>query len=330
VAFTASGGYGMPFLAIGLWKFGFPETVNALVMFFTADNKFSFRAIAFLVDGYGTLLHHFSTSFTLVALMMHMFPRDRALTSACIVPIMQHMFILVKYHAHNTYLALELALEFWFQWEVIWNIPAFESHYGLTITRIGRGMAMTMLLAHWLYLLGSVLHMLDDACNKEKDEPAGDDGVEEEVSLKSRKLSRADTVTQFLATAESVDKKKSESLRQRAIHKAQEAVQAAADSAASAANLATTSAASAANLATTSAASAACLATSATHAASEGMNDLQQITKSGTAKFCTAELAAVSRISDAVHSAENAAASAVQIVHATKASPTKAKRRGSI
>jgi hypothetical protein len=58
------------------------------------------RAIAFLVDGYGTLLHHFSTSFTLVALMMHMFPRDRALTSACIVPIMQHMFILVKYHAY--------------------------------------------------------------------------------------------------------------------------------------------------------------------------------------------------------------------------------------
>ena len=105
VAFTASGGYGMPFLAIGLWKFGFHETVqrvacgahcyalptdsilasmitvithcrsrahrahrsrranrahrtlhcvhcarrarcaqvNALVMFFTAENKFSFR-----------------------------------------------------------------------------------------------------------------------------------------------------------------------------------------------------------------------------------------------------------------------------------------------
>ena len=33
VAFTASGGYGMPFLAIGLWKFGFPETVNCLIMF---------------------------------------------------------------------------------------------------------------------------------------------------------------------------------------------------------------------------------------------------------------------------------------------------------
>ena len=54
------------------------------------------RCIAYLVDGYGTLLHHLSTSFTLVALMMHMFPRDRALTAACIVPIMQHMFILVK------------------------------------------------------------------------------------------------------------------------------------------------------------------------------------------------------------------------------------------
>ena len=89
---------------------------------------------------------------------------------------------------------------------------------------------MTMLLAHWLYLLGSVLHMLDNMCNKEKNEPAGDDGVEEELSVKSRKLTRADTVTQFLATTQSVDKEKSESLRQRAINKALEAVQAATDS----------------------------------------------------------------------------------------------------
>ena len=95
-------------------------------MFQLQEKQLSLRAIAFLIDGYSTLLHHFSTSFTLVALMMHMFPRDRALTAACVVPIMQHMFILVKYHAHTTYLVLELILEGWFQWEVRENARAGE------------------------------------------------------------------------------------------------------------------------------------------------------------------------------------------------------------
>ena len=166
VAFTATGGYGMPFLAVGLWKFGFPETVNCLIMFKIQDSKFSLRAISFLIDGYGTLLHHLSTSFTLVALMLHLFPHDRALTAACIVPIMQHMFILLKYHARTAYLILELTLEAWFQWEVISNVSSFHADMGLEITRVGRGMAMTMVFAHWLYLIGSALHMLDDIVNK--------------------------------------------------------------------------------------------------------------------------------------------------------------------
>ena len=96
-------------------------------MFQLQERQLSLRAIAFLIDGYSTLLHHFSTSFTLVALMMHMFPRDRALTAACVVPIMQHMFILVKYHAHTTYLVLELILEGWFQWEVREETPEREN-----------------------------------------------------------------------------------------------------------------------------------------------------------------------------------------------------------
>jgi len=224
VAFTASGGYGMPFLAVGLWKFGFPETVNCLVMFHTAEQKFSVRAIAFLIDGYGTLLHHFSTSFTIVALMMHMFPHDRAITAACIVPIMQHMFILVKYHAHNTYLFVELALEAWFQWEVISNISAFETPYGLEITRIGRGMAMTMLFAHWLYLAGSVLHMIDNAMTthaatlaaneaghlEEGSISSMDDCQEKSISSKSSKatLRKQSTVQQFLEASEVVQKGK--------------------------------------------------------------------------------------------------------------------------
>jgi len=201
VAFTATGGYGMPFLAVGLWKFGFPETVNCLVMF-QLQEKLSLRAIAFLIDGYGTLLHHLSTSFTLVALMMHLFPRDRALTAACVVPIMQHMFILVKYHARTAYLIIELLLEGWFQWEVLSNVGAFRSHYGLEITRIGRGMAMTMLVAHWLYLSGSAVHMLDDYFNREEDTKKTDGRGS------GRQVAKQGTMNQFLFASESVHRGK--------------------------------------------------------------------------------------------------------------------------
>ena len=35
----------MPFLAVGLWKFGFPETLNCLINYFTAEKKCSIRAV---------------------------------------------------------------------------------------------------------------------------------------------------------------------------------------------------------------------------------------------------------------------------------------------
>ena len=237
---------------------------NAAELYFQscATHSLACRAIAFLIDGYSTLLHHFSTSFTLVALMLHMFPRDRALTAACVVPIMQHMFILVKYHAHTTYLILELVLEGWFQWEVrhmrstrhlrylscfrvlsgspphntaphtgalsnvrhtvvavhtpiqvLSNVSAFHSHFGLDITRIGRGMALTMLVAHWGYLSGSVLHMLDGYFSAKEDAEAaaaeaGDDLTEGSVTG-GRTLARHSTMNQFLSASEVVHKGKS-------------------------------------------------------------------------------------------------------------------------
>ena len=54
-------------------------------------------------------------------------------------------------------------------------MSSFETPYGLEITRIGRGMAMTMLFAHWLYLLGSVLHMLENVCVREVDSDTEDE-----------------------------------------------------------------------------------------------------------------------------------------------------------
>jgi len=153
VAFVGDSGFGLPFLTFGLWKFGFPETISTLLRFR------HLREIDAIVDGIGLLLHHLSTSLTLVGIMLHLFPRDRAMTAVCVVPMMQHWFVLVKYRHLITYIAIELLLEVYFQWEVISNLGEFNTDFGIAITRVGRGCALTMLFAHWLYLIGAIIRL---------------------------------------------------------------------------------------------------------------------------------------------------------------------------
>ena len=54
------------------------------------------------------------------------------------------------------YIVCEFLLEIWFQIEVISNVAEFDSFKGREITNIGRGLALSMLLAHYMYLLASV------------------------------------------------------------------------------------------------------------------------------------------------------------------------------
>ena len=114
--------FGLPFLTIGLWKFGFPETVAYLLHFYTATNGSRLASLDGLLDGFGLLIHHFSTALTLVGIMSGIFPRSRAMTAACLPPIMQHWFALVRYRAPRLYTVLMTLLEAYFQWEVFANI----------------------------------------------------------------------------------------------------------------------------------------------------------------------------------------------------------------
>ena len=179
VAFVGKSPFGLPFLAFGLWKFGFPETVNELLRFYNwwhdlhefSDQKTSTLsrktkrrrcadAVAALINGFGLLLHHFATSFILTAVMMHFFPPTRGMVAACVVPILQHLLCLMKYIYRKVYIVLMLLLEAWFQWEIIANVPTWDSGKGIEITRIGRGVALTMLLAHWLYILAGLILLI--------------------------------------------------------------------------------------------------------------------------------------------------------------------------
>jgi hypothetical protein len=149
-------------------RFGFPETLSCLFKFRFLKKSCSFEGFANLFDGFGTLLHHFSTSATLVSIMLHLFPRDRALIAGCVVPILQHIFMLVKYHHYSGWLLIQLGLEAYFQVEVLSNVDQFDSGLGREITNIGRGLALSMLAAHYMYLAGALCHLIHDAFAEKK------------------------------------------------------------------------------------------------------------------------------------------------------------------
>ena len=164
VAFFSGSALGLPYLVIGLWKCGFPETYSSLKQAYfhaleagciTAD------AVACFADGMGSLVHHTTTAFIIIGCMTHIFPVSRVITAACMVPIMQHMIVMLKYQNYDLFCFLSIVLEVWFELEVIVNIWPTSVGVDNFVTgelffdRIGRASAFTMVISHWLYLIGA-------------------------------------------------------------------------------------------------------------------------------------------------------------------------------
>ena len=76
----------------------------------------------------------------------------------CVVLVAQHWWIWIRYHDETVYTVLELALEVMFEWEVIAALEYYCPRYGYD--RLARPAAMTMLFAHWLFLLASGCEIL--------------------------------------------------------------------------------------------------------------------------------------------------------------------------
>ena len=159
VAFFSRSALGLPFLVLGLWKLGFPETLISLQLAGQRAMPASMRAFHF-IDGLATLLHHTSTAFIIVASTTGLFPHSRALVAPCVVPIVQHMICLVKYVAPRTHMLLMLLTEVYFEWEVFGNLPHMHSPHGAPFSRIGRAVATDMLVSHWLYMVAAVIKLV--------------------------------------------------------------------------------------------------------------------------------------------------------------------------
>lgn len=175
VSFFSLSALGFPFLAFGLWKGGFPETTTSFIHAFLAFGRGkatrfgrypNAQCIAAFLNGMGTLLHHTTTSFIIVCASTHVFPFTRPLIAACLVPIFQHMVVMLRYQSVPVYYAITIFMEVWFEVEVIGNIsPGLDGvdnfrSGSLFFDRIGRAAALNMLISHWMYLAAGSINVL--------------------------------------------------------------------------------------------------------------------------------------------------------------------------
>jgi hypothetical protein len=138
----------VPFMVFGLYKFGFPEIVSYLAEAKAKHTQFCYdknksqegpvpltvrqvvvwhlhllhpRVLGPFMDGLGLHLHHMAASYVICSMATHLFPLKRQLVAPCIVCVIQHWFVLLKYlyHSSTCYILVELGLELWFEWEVL-------------------------------------------------------------------------------------------------------------------------------------------------------------------------------------------------------------------
>ena len=184
VAFFSQSVFGLPLLVLGLWcgscmrlhtqtcmcmnicacrKCGFPETIGALLRAFELGHAGGLTSVSLFLDGMGLIIHHSATSLIICCITTHLFPLSRPLLAACIVPVVQHCFVLIKYRSSIAYLMVQTALEVAFELEILANIDDFKTPYGRGVDRFGRACALAMLLSHWMYILSAMCHLASDA-----------------------------------------------------------------------------------------------------------------------------------------------------------------------
>ena len=154
--------FALPFLVVGLWKFGFPETFMYVFMFMnTRKRDVSLHTYSDFLNGAGTLLHHGAASYLICLMVCGVVPGSRPVIDSILPLVMQHWFVLTRYVSKNVYVIIELFLEAVFEWQIFSNFELYYRHDFLC-----RHCAAVMLLAHWLYLAASACETLHHGFTK--------------------------------------------------------------------------------------------------------------------------------------------------------------------
>lgn len=152
---------GLPFLVLGLWKFGFPETVVCIqkATFVFKDGDISMCLIN-LANGVGFLLHHSASAYVVVGLATGHFPLNKVVGSLLLPLVIQHWFFPLKYISFFIFAAVELPLEIWWEFEWFSSFQTFVDDEDEVYDIIAPAMAILMLLSHWLFCFALFLKLV--------------------------------------------------------------------------------------------------------------------------------------------------------------------------
>lgn len=162
----------IPFLVLGLWKFGFPETILTMHM---ALNDLGSNVADWTIDflnAVGLVVHHGAASLLICMLLVDVIPAGRRVVEPILILLMQHWFVLLRYVNRILYTILVLTLEVVFQWVVISNFQYLISlHWTAALS------GSTMYAAHWIYLIAAGIDMITTGGLGQKGEQAIDEGA---------------------------------------------------------------------------------------------------------------------------------------------------------
>ena len=165
----------MPLIVITVWKFGFPETILRLRTALYCKNSSKLARLANLLSGVGSVIHHSASALYVAALVTGLLPPNRYILQVTIPLVVQHWFVLLKYHYNVAYVLIETVLEIWFEWTAIPLLPYIHMIHW-TGGMIGGG----MLFAHWLYFIGGFVSLLAERLehkDNQHDQEAGASSV---------------------------------------------------------------------------------------------------------------------------------------------------------
>ena len=108
---------GLPFLVLGLWQLGFPETIATLR---SADTG-TLRTTNFM-RGLAVLLHHSVIVWTVCNTTQGLYDLGRPVWQMALPPLIQHWVCLLKPSSVVSFVIVLVVLEIWWEIEVFTNI----------------------------------------------------------------------------------------------------------------------------------------------------------------------------------------------------------------
>lgn len=143
--------WALPIFVTGLYKFGFPETIMYLYHgLFSRANKLA-RA-ADLINGIGILIHHGAAGLVICMTVVGVISPTRYALNCILILVMQHWFVLLSYWNRSAYAAVEVFLEYYFEWIIFSNFAEIYNLHWVAAVAAG-----VMIFAHWLFLLGALV-----------------------------------------------------------------------------------------------------------------------------------------------------------------------------